>query len=79
MEIEIPSGLTHCWTIGKVVIEAAFVIGLLIAIPWILFSTLWSLLPVIPCWGFLAYHSQREPLFLRFWAGQLSCQPYYHG
>jgi type IV secretory pathway VirB3-like protein len=77
--VEIPSGLVTAWTIARVVKKAALLIVLVVAIPWVLFSNLYVLIPVTPVWLWLRYWSQREPLFLELWAGQLACQPYYHG
>jgi hypothetical protein len=58
--------------------EVALALLLLVVGPWILFHHVWVLVGVVPLWGFLVFQSRSEPLFLKFWAGQMLCEPYYH-
>jgi type IV secretory pathway VirB3-like protein len=76
--VEIPSGCTHTFTICGVTLEVALVLVGLLGVSWIVLHHVWALLGLIPLWLFLRYHSKKEPLFLKFWTGQLLCRPYYH-
>jgi type IV secretory pathway VirB3-like protein len=76
--VEIPSGLTTLRQILWIPLEAGALLGLLVAVPWIVFHNLWTFLLAIPLWSFMRYHARKEPYFLRFWAGQMRFKRYYH-
>ncbi len=76
--VEIPSGLVATRTFAGVPLEAGLLVLCAVALPWIAFHSLWTLLVVVPVYGFLRYHSAQDPLFLKLWAGQISFKPYYN-
>ncbi len=76
--VEIPTGLTTPRMIGGIPLEAGVLLGLLVAVPWIVFHNLWTFALAVPLWSFMRYHARKEPLFLRFWAGQMCFKRYYH-
>jgi len=78
-EIEIPTGAVHQRTLAGLPLEATLLVGLSVALPWLAFHSLWALLTAVPVWGFLKFNSWKEPLFLKFWAGELSYKAYYNG
>ncbi len=77
--IEIPSGLVQPRTIAGLPLEGVILLAAAVGLPWIAFHSLWTLLVALPAWAFLKYHSQRDPLFIRLWAGQFWFKSYYHG
>jgi len=76
--VEIPSGAVHTRTMLGVPTEVALLMLCLAAIPFLAFRSLWILLLLPPLWGFLKYHSLKDPAFLRIWAGQMQFADYYH-
>lgn len=76
--VEIPSGLTTPRMIAGIPLEAGGLLVMIVAFPWVLFHTLWTLLLVIPLWSFMRWNARKDPLFLKLWAGQLVFKKYYH-
>jgi type IV secretory pathway VirB3-like protein len=63
--------------IAGIPIHAAALLLIPLVLSWELFHSLWIVLEVIPLWSFLKWHAKKEPLFLRFWAGQMVFKRYY--
>jgi type IV secretory pathway VirB3-like protein len=78
--VEIPSGLVYPRMLLWIPLEALGALAVLVAVPFIVFKTLWTLLLAVPVWSFLRWHSKKNPYFLRVWAGQLVFTTFYrHG
>jgi type IV secretory pathway TrbD component len=74
---KIPSGSVATRLPLGVPLKALAVVALVIVGPLFLFHTLWGFPISLPVWGFLRYHTKKEPLFMEIWAGQLSYKTYY--